>query len=164
MVKYIESTLIEGEEILFSPEIHPMAYFIPVIRLAFYILIGLILCFVLGDEPFDTPDKLRTLGIMLGLLGVFELCFLVYNYLYYSRMEMAVTNKRVVCKTGIIGVNSEELQWNRIESIEIRQGIIGRLLNYGDVNFSGTGVSFVRFDTVKNPRMVKAKAAEILSK
>ena len=159
MPKYIESTLIPKEKIILTPEIHPMAYLMPVIRLAFYILIALILGFGIGEL-----EMWKAIGILLGALGVFELCFLVYNYLYYSRMEMAVTNKRVVCKTGIIGVNSEELQWNRVESIEIRQGIVGRLLNYGDVCFSGTGVSFVQFDTVKNPRTVKAKAAEILSK
>ena len=159
MVKYIESTLIEGEKVILSPEIHPIAYLKPVIRLTFYILIGLILGFGTGEL-----EMWKAIGILLGVLGVFELCFLVYDYLYYPRVEMAVTNKRVVCKTGIIGVDSEELQWNRVESIEIRQNVLGRLLNYGDVNFSGTGVSFVRFDTVKNPRMVKAKAAEILSK
>ena len=76
---------------------------------------------------------------------------------------MAVTNKRVVAKTGIISIHSEELQWNKIESIEIRQGIMGRWLNYGYVYFSGTGISFVRFGDVQNPWQVKSKSAEILS-
>ena len=87
----------------------------------------------------------------------------LYDKLYYTRVEMAVTNKRVVAKTGIISIHSEELQWNKIESIEIRQGIMGRWLNYGDVYFSGTGISFVRFGDVQNPWQVKSKSAEILS-
>lgn len=159
MSKYIESTLIPKEKIILTPEIHPIAYLKPLIRLMLYMLIGLIIGFGMGDL-----EVWEAVGILLVIFGAFEVGFLIYNYLYYPRVEMAVTNKRVVCKTGIIGVNSEELQWNRIESIEIRQGIVGRLLNYGDVCFSGTGVSFVQFDTVKNPRTVKAKAAEILSK
>ena len=158
MAKYIESTLIAGEKIILSPALHPIVYLKPVIRFGLYLLIGLVIGLT------GLKGAWEAVGILLAIFGAFELCCIAYNYLYYPRVEMAVTNKRVVHKTGIIGVDSEELQWNRIESIEIRQGIIGRLLNYGNVCFSGTGVSFVQFETVKNPRAVKAKAAEILSK
>ena len=155
-MKYIDSTLIKDEEVILSPSVHWIVYAKSCI---FFLIFSFILLFVgCVDQEW-------------GFVGVIELFVILitavwylYDKLYYTRVEMAVTNKRVVEKTGIISVHSEELQWNKIESIEIRQGIFGRCLGYGDIYFSGTGTSYVRFGDVKDPWSVKAKAAEILSK
>jgi len=157
-MKYIESTLIKNEEIILSPSLHRIVYVKPFI---FGILLTFC-CLIVGciDASKDTWLGLAVIELLAILItGIWYL----YDRLYYTRVEMAVTNKRVVAKTGIISVHSEELQWNRIESIEIRQGILGRCLNYGDVYFSGTGISFVRFGDIQNPWQVKSKSAEILS-
>lgn len=157
-MKYIESTLIKDEEIIVSPSLHRIVYIKP------FIFFGILsfICLIAGcmDTTMETWAEVAIFELLVVLItGIWYL----YDKLYYTRVEMAVTNKRVVAKTGIISIHSEELQWNKIESIEIRQGIMGRWLNYGDVYFSGTGISFVRFGDVQNPWQVKSKSAEILS-
>jgi len=69
--------------------------------------------------------------------------------------EYAVTSKRVILKTGFISRNTEELLLKKAETVEIKQGILGRILGYGDVKVTGTGVSFVLFKTVQNPMAAK---------
>ena len=152
---YIQSTLIKDEEVILSPKIHSIVYWNPV-----FCFIGLVLFFLFvggGSELWGL--------VWLSVVVTFFACLIwyIYNMFYYKNVEMAVTNKRVVAKTGIITVHTEELQWNKIESIEIRQGVWGRMFNFGDVHFTGTGTSFVHFTYVCDPWSVKAKASEILS-
>jgi len=157
-MKYIDSTLIPGEKIILSPHIHKIVYIKP------FIFLGILSLLFLLAGCLDTHTDT---WISLAIFEAFVLCVSVvwwaYDKIYYTHIEMAVTNKRVVAKSGIIAVHSEELQWNKIESIEIRQGILGRWLNYGDIYFSGTGTSYVRFGYVENPWKVKSESAEILS-
>ena len=155
MRKYISTTLIQGEQVVLTPAIHGIVYAKPFV---FFGVISLFLIMALCiDMGFSAWLMTEALVLLVALL------WFLFDKLYYAHVEMAVTNKRVVAKTGIISVQSEELQWTKIESIEIRQGIVGRCLNYGDVYFSGTGTSYVRFADVRDPWGVKSKAAEILS-
>ena len=158
-MRYIESTLITGEKIIVTPTVHGIVYFKPLVSGILFSLFLLIMGF-----SGNNPDSWTAIAFLFLALVLFIVIWLVIIHLYYRFIEMAVTNKRVVCKTGIISVHSEELQWNRIESIEIRQGLLGRLFNFGDIYFSGTGTSYVRFGFIRNPWDIKSKSAEILSK
>lgn len=158
-MSYIQSTLIKDEEIILAPQVHPIVYWNPLISIGVLILfLGIIGSMDSSGETWSTIGSVILLLFLVGLFWHF------FNKWYYKNVEMAVTNKRVVAKTGIISVHSEELQWNRIESIEIRQGILGRIFGYGNVHFTGTGTSSVLFRYVQDPWAVKAKSAEILSR
>ena len=80
----------------------------------------------------------------------------ICKYFNLKMMEMVVTNKRVVCKTGIISVNTEELKNQRIESVEIKQTLWQRIWGYADIYFTGTGVSYVIFSNIRDARSVKS--------
>jgi len=69
--------------------------------------------------------------------------------------EMGLTSKRVVCKTGLIGRKTNEIQVSKIETVEMNQSILGRILGYGTVKVTGTGISDVNLDFVSNPIKVK---------
>ena len=53
--------------------------------------------------------------------------------------EIAVTDRRVGRKSGMISRSVDEFFIRQIESVEIKQGLIGRLFNYGSVLVHGTG-------------------------
>ena len=81
--------------------------------------------------------------ILLGLvtlpfLGV-GLIFLISAYLKYISTEIAITNKRVIAKFGFISRKTTEISIDRIESIQVDQGIWGRIFNYGSLVVSGAG-------------------------
>ena len=54
--------------------------------------------------------------------------------------EIAVTNRRVIYKRGFISRTTAEMQMDKIESVEVDQSILGRILDYGKVTVLGTGV------------------------
>jgi uncharacterized membrane protein YdbT with pleckstrin-like domain len=54
---------------------------------------------------------------------------------------LAVTNKRVIAKTGFISRKTIEMNLTKVESMQVDQGIFGRLLNFGSLKINGTGAS-----------------------
>lgn len=90
---------------------------------------------------------LPTFGI--ALIGV------IYEWLRLRAIELAVTDRRVVHKTGIISRQTEELRLASIETIDLNQSAMGRLLGYGDVMLTGRGESDLIFKQVADPIGVK---------
>lgn len=83
------------------------------------------------------------------------LIFALYEYLSLRCTELGVTNKRVIVKRGIISRKTDEMRLSAIETVEVDQGILHRLLGAGHVRVSGRGVSSVELKRVDNPIGVK---------
>jgi uncharacterized membrane protein YdbT with pleckstrin-like domain len=94
-----------------------------------------------------------TVGITL-ILALFE-------FLRLRSIEQGVTNKRVIYKKGIISRKSEEMKLNSIETVEIDQGIAGRIFGFGNVTVTGRGLSNVAFKSVDDPMAVKRKIESV---
>ena len=101
--------------------------------------------------------------LLLGIL-TFGLTWLIalYEYLKLRTIEQGVTNKRVILKKGIISRTTEEMKLRSIETVEIRQGVAGRIFGYGAVRVTGRGLSDVVFTGVADPMGVK-KSIESIS-
>jgi uncharacterized membrane protein YdbT with pleckstrin-like domain len=85
----------------------------------------------------------------------------IYEYLRLKYTEQGVTNKRVILKTGIISRKTEEMKLASIETVEIDQGIIGRILDFGSVRVTGRGISDVVFKGIADPMAVKRQIESI---
>lgn len=116
------------------------------------------------DESLSTGEEISGLfeqhwvvriPMVLWLLLVITFPFAIYEYLCVRYTELGVTNKRVIYKTGIISRKSEEMKLASIETVEIDQGILGRILGYGNIHISGRGISDVVLRKVKDPMAVK---------
>ena len=79
----------------------------------------------------------------------------LYVFLQLKYQERGVTNKRVILKKGIIGRKTEEMRLKSIETVEIDQGVFGRLLGFGTVKITGRGVSDFLFTGIDDPMAVK---------
>jgi uncharacterized membrane protein YdbT with pleckstrin-like domain len=53
--------------------------------------------------------------------------------------EIAVTDRRVIYKTGFISRKTTEMHMDKVESVDVDQSVLGRILDYGDVIVRGTG-------------------------
>ena len=69
----------------------------------------------------------------------------------YKTTEFAVTNKRVIAKTGWIRRRSLELLLTKVESIGVSQPIMGRVFNYGTITVVGTGGTREPFHNIVEP-------------
>jgi len=131
-MSYIEQSLSTGEKIEGLFKLHWIAW-IPMI-------IWLILA-------------LLTFGLTLVIA--------IYEFLRLKFLEQGVTNKRVILKRGIISRKTEEVKLTSIETVEINQGIFGRIFGFGTVKVTGRGISDLIFKGIDNPMSVKREIENI---
>lgn len=100
--------------------------------------------------------------IVLGLV-TFGLTWLIaiYEYLRLKFLEQGVTNKRVIFKKGIISRRTEEMKLASIETVEINQGIWGRIFGFGTVKVTGRGISDLMFKNIDDPMSVKRQIESV---
>ncbi|MBL0162529.1 MAG: PH domain-containing protein [Xanthomonadales bacterium] len=122
MSSYVEGALVAGERIVHAGRISAWA-------LWHLIGLGIILLPVFG----------------LGLV------FLIIAYVRYQSTELAVTTKRVIVKHGLIRRQTVEINLAKVESIQVDQGILGRMLNFGTLIVAGTGTSHAPLAGIADP-------------
>jgi uncharacterized membrane protein YdbT with pleckstrin-like domain len=74
--------------------------------------------------------------------------------------EFAVTDSRIILKTGLIRRRSIEMNLVQVEGVTIDQGMIGRMLNFGTVAVRGTGGSTDTFALISYPMEFKRAVQE----
>ncbi len=110
---------------------------------------GLFFLMIAAAEPNSAP-----VGVLLaGVLFVCAFCRFIKVY----TCEYAITNKRAVAKVGFIFVNADELKNSKIESVEMKQSILGRILGYATLCLSGVGTSRVIMKNIESPYIAKRK-------
>ena len=159
--RYTASTLTPGEDIELVGRLHYFALIIPFCLTS----ASVFACFAAMSysralERYNS--SILTMAVWLPVIAL--VIYTIAEWLKRNLIEMVCTNKRVVKRTGVINVTTEELNRERIESVEIRQSILGRLFNYGDILFSGTGTSKVVFKFINQPRLMKQVIDEVISR
>ena len=76
--------------------------------------------------------------------------------------EFVITNKRVVMKTGLISRRTLEMNLSKIESVNVEQGVLGRILGYGTIRIIGTGGTREAFPMIKRPLEFRRKFQELV--
>lgn len=130
MGRYVNNSLITGEQVVYEGHYHWSFWIIP---LCWIVALGL-----LGGILFMTLPMFAILGVLpiAVAVGIFG-----WYYLKYTSDEMVVTNRRVIIKTGIISRDTFELQLQKVECIGVDQSIWGRIFNFGTITGTGTGGS-----------------------
>jgi uncharacterized membrane protein YdbT with pleckstrin-like domain len=85
----------------------------------------------------------------------------IYPYLVSKFSEFGITNKRLIIKTGILSRRTLELNLSKIESVNVNQSILGRILGYGSIGVIGTGGTKEYFVSIKNPLEFRRKLQEL---
>ena len=70
--------------------------------------------------------------------------------------EIAVTDRRIILKRGLIRRHTVEMNMQKVESVDVDQTLIGRLFNYGNVTIRGTGSSFETLRMVDSPLKLRS--------
>jgi uncharacterized membrane protein YdbT with pleckstrin-like domain len=145
MGRYIDDILQPGEKVLYSTNAH-WIFFLPAI-------IGWILAAVFlvisGMVPAG-PSVLICLSLA-AISAIAALYKTVTAWFHRWTTETDVTNFRVVHKTGFIKRQTFEMSVDKVESVDVDQSILGRILNYGDVTVLGVGEGGKTLDTIASP-------------
>ena len=121
MASYVDNVLIEGEQVVYS-----------------------------GHITLWSLWHLLLFGVILLPVGV-GLILLIWAYVRFKTTELAITNKRVIAKSGFISRHTIELNINRVESLQVSQSLFGRLFNFGTLIISGGGNPQAPINGISNP-------------
>ena len=145
MARYIDKILQPGERVLFSTNEHWM-FFLPAIAAWIVAVIFLVLW------RFFAADALALVCLAFAAVaGLAALYWTAAAWFHRWTTEIDVTNMRVVHKTGFIKRRTFEMSLDKVESVDVNQSILGRLMNYGDLTIQGVGEGTQTISTVTSP-------------
>jgi len=145
MGRYIDSILQPGEKVLYSTNAH-WIFYLPAIIVWFVAVVLLILSRATINEGIVLTCLAS--AVVVALAGLY---WAIKAWFHRLTTETDVTNLRVVHKEGFIKRRTFEMSLDKVESVDVNQSILGRILNYGDVTVMGVGEGKETISTIASP-------------
>jgi uncharacterized membrane protein YdbT with pleckstrin-like domain len=143
-MSYIESVLQPGEVVIGQTRLHWFIYLTPLAIL----VLGLAV-FIVGAS-FD-PEIRRFIDIAGLVVLLIAVARLLGAWITRSSTELAVTNRRVIHKTGLLSRRTQEMNREKVESIDVYQSLAGRMFGYGTILVRGIGSTWEPFANIADP-------------
>ena len=146
-MSYVEQQLLKGETVVYRARLTPLLYAAPAVFLG----IG---------AAFLAIEALRPVGIILLPIA---LVALTMTHVRRVTSEFAVTDRRVIIKTGLMSRQTLETHLEKIEGVGVDQSIVGRLFRYGNITVKGTGGTSKPFALISRPMRFRKAVQEMAS-
>jgi len=164
-MSYVESNLVPGETVIYETRLHwiVMLWHIVVGCLLLGLPGVLLLYYALTHTGIDskTLHIMEAGGVALLVCGVVAI---LMGMVRRNATEMAVTNRRVVIKTGLASRKTIEMLLDKVESIEVSEPAFGRMLGYGTIVVIGTGGTPEPFHEVAHPLEFRSHVQQQIEK
>ena len=141
-MSYVQRVLQPGEQVRHIASIHWIMYW----RGVAVALLAAVACWL--SETMRLTGFWRYTAYALALVAV---VLLIQQWFQWWVTEIAVTNRRVIYKKGLVRRQTNEMNMDKVESVQIDQSILGRMLYYGNVSILGTGEGFEMLRTIASP-------------
>jgi uncharacterized membrane protein YdbT with pleckstrin-like domain len=151
----VDEDVLKGEKVVFHTGMHWMALIAPFF-LALFALVFFWLPFLVS--LVEGRGGAAFVGFCFGCLFALPLFIGILNLL---NTDVAVTNRRILCKTGILRKRSIELLLEKIEGIQVERGLLGQFLDYGTIRIAGAGLGNAEsFHQIKEPLALRKHVNE----
>lgn len=149
-MKYVTRVLQPGETIVYTTRLHPLI-FLPAV-----LWLGLAVLCLVGALMTDQAEfRIGFLGgaAILGLLA-----FLSWARAAIRRAttELAITDRRVIYKTGLLARHTLEMNRGKVESVDVNQSVLGRMFGFGTIILRGTGGSLEPMRMISDPLVFRS--------
>ena len=110
------------------------------------------------------------IGVVIGIVAFFAVHLIpvwiwIANIITASRgyknLEYLFTNKRIIIRSGIIGIDFKNIYYSEIESVNLKVGLIDKMLKVGDIYIKSKDKSQILFD-IDDPYFITQKLQEIV--
>jgi uncharacterized membrane protein YdbT with pleckstrin-like domain len=142
----VRKVLQPGETIVYSTRLHWIIY-----RWAISLIILCVITAVSAWYTADNKNLSLALAIAAMILGLLALSSAFGKFIKRWTTELAVTDRRVIYKERLIARRTLEMNRSRVESVDVYQSILGRLLGYGTITLRGTGGSGEPMPNIEHP-------------
>ena len=164
-MSYVESNLVPGESVIYETRLHWIV-------MLWHIILGclllglpgvLLLYYALTQAGIESKilHAMEGGGIVLLVCGV---AVILMGMVRRNATEMAVTNRRVVIKTGLVSRKTIEMLLDKVESIEVSETTFGRMMGYGTIVVIGTGGTLEPFHKVAHPLEFRSQVQQQIEK
>ena len=151
MSSYVESVLAPGEQIVHRCAVSHWKF-------ALSYLIGA-LCFVgAAAVVYLNWQRAPLIALVLVVIGILVIMVALIRR---GTTELVLTDRRIIAKRGFISRATVEMTLAKVESLHVNQGLVGRMLDYGDVTVVGTGSSLEPLRGISGPLELRRKLGEI---
>ena len=148
-MSYVERVLQPGETLLHKSKLHWLIY-LPMLPFLAIFALGAALFLGMASNGADAASALLPLGLMaVGAVGAIVTGFRAW--IRRASTELAVTDRRVIFKRGLVRRHTVEMNMDKVESVDVDQSVLGRIFNYGDVTVRGTGASIEPLRLIDDP-------------
>src|SRR5689334_23468603 len=129
-MSYVNSVLQPGERVIMRGHLHWIVYWHALV----FLLLAILCLAWSGSSGVGVVAWLAALAF-----GV--LCVIATAHAWFIRWitEIAVTDRRIIYKRGFINRHTEEMNMDKVASVDVDQSILGRILDYGTLHVIGTG-------------------------
>ncbi len=169
-LKNIEDVIGSDEQILWSGKPKKRAFLIN----AFTKMLPIALIWLLFDGAFiglmigtmdEIPAPVKIFMVVFFLFHLMPVWIWLSNVLTANRqhenLEYAFTNKRIIIKSGIIGIDFKNIYYSEIDSVNLRVGLVDRIEKVGDIYIKSIGGANVLYD-LENPYSLTEKLQKIV--
>lgn len=169
-LKNIEDVIGSDEQILWSGKPKKRAFLIN----AFTKMLPIALIWLLFDGAFiglmigtmdEIPASVKIFMTVFFLFHLMPVWIWLSNVLTANRqhenLEYAFTNKRIIIKSGIIGIDFKNIYYSEIDSVNLRVGLVDRIEKVGDIYIKSIGGANVLYD-LENPYTLTEKLQKIV--
>ena len=146
MASYVERVLQPGETVRYSGTLH-WIIFLPAFVLLAFSIIGLA---TMAISP-RVGAGAKVFFVVVLAAFVFGALHLLAAWIRRQTTEIAVTDRRVIYKVGLLSRRTIEMNMDKVESVDVRQDLFGRMLDYGTVVIRGTGAGIEPLTSIATP-------------
>jgi len=159
MGNYIKTSLLPSETVIREAKLHWIIFAKPVVNsFVLYYVFKIFLTVI--DPTIESPGQIS--GVIIFI--IFFIPMMISTIIEWWSTELAITNKRVIAKTGFISRDTTELRHEKVESMNIKQSILGRILGYGTITINGTGGVHTPIKNIDEPMVFRRAALEEVEK
>ena len=145
-IRYVRKVLQPGETIVYSTKLHWIIFW----RAIVLIIISIILA-VSAWYTAENQNLSLALVIAAIIFALLALSSAFGKFIKQRTTELAVTDRRVIYKEGLIARRTLEMNRSRVESVDVYQSVLGRLLGFGTITPRGTGGSLEPMHNIDDP-------------
>ncbi len=145
-MSYVDKLLQPGEVVLARTRLHWFIYLRAIVIVI--VALAVVAASVFATTDADIRFYVQIAAALLGLIGLW--CLFIAWIRRWST-ELAVTNRRVIHKTGILSRSTQEMNREKVESVDVVQSLPGRIFGYGTVLVRGVGSSWEPFVHIADP-------------
>lgn len=152
-MSYVDSNLRNGEVVVLKAKKNPLALARSTVQFILFIVLGIIVI-----------TKLAMTEVAIGVIAFGAIIF-TYDIVKFCTMVLAVTNKRVIGKVGILKRSVLDYPIDKVVAVALKSTVFGTLFRYQTVSIaSANEKAQIRFTGISNANEFKNTVTDAIEK